>query len=65
MLFHPCQIAMHDTRYEIVMVHFHGKVRNLAHVGVPAVRVSELNRDSLELVAAGNFRFGTLLPPVI
>ena len=65
MLFNPCQIGMHDTRYEIVKVHFHGKVRNLAHVGVPAVWVSELNRDSLELVAAINFWFGMHLPPVI
>ena len=41
------------------------KVRKLAHVGVPAVQVSELNRDSLELVAAGNFRFGMHFPPVV
>ena len=37
---------------------FHLKVRKLAHVGVPAIRVSEVDRDSLDLVAAGNFRFG-------
>ena len=41
------------------MVHL--KVRKLARVGVPAIRVSEMNRDSLDLVAAGNFRFGMLV----
>ena len=35
------------------MVHL--KVRKLAHVGVPAIWVSEVDRDSLYLVAAGNF----------
>jgi len=27
----------------------------LAHVGVAAIGVSEVNRDSLDLVTAGNF----------
>ena len=33
----------------------------MACVGVPAVRVSELNKDSLEFAAAGEFRFGMQL----
>ena len=31
------------------------KVQKLAHVGVAAIGASEVNRDSLDLVTAGDF----------